>query len=505
MIFHEYTHLLIEKTVGNVPHWFNEGLAEYYSTFTLNNGREVVIGKPIARHLRLLRQGGLLPLRTLLEVNQKSPYYNEREKQGLFYAQSWLLVHYLLVANDGRRAPMLEKFIREIATNVPLERAFEDSFEMKIETLEQELLTYIKRNRFQVTTQVLDDRLDVTAPVAEAEMKEAEVQAYLGDLLLHCNRSDSEDYLQRALSLDANQPIANASLAMLRVRQGKFDEARENLERAVKANSENYLVHYYYPFALSREGVDETKRISGWAPGVEARMRAELNRAIELRPDFPESYNLLVFVNLVCGVQLDQSVKLLRQVLQTSPGRNDLLFMLAQVYIRKQDFNQAREILDLLSRSKNDADIAQQAESIRARLPSEAELASRRAVNDSLAAATESEGPSAAIDPVARLRDALRKPNSDETQIQGTLRRIECDSTGIVFDIQLEDRLLRLWSERLEAVRFISFYAGATGHVTCGTFKSEPSVIVCYVPGSKRFDGTPKSIEFVPHEFRLKS
>ena len=33
VIFHEYTHLLVNNTFKNAPVWFNEGLAEYYSTF----------------------------------------------------------------------------------------------------------------------------------------------------------------------------------------------------------------------------------------------------------------------------------------------------------------------------------------------------------------------------------------------------------------------------------------------------------------------------------------
>src|SRR6185295_14004437 len=37
VIFHEYTHLLVNNTSGNVPLWFNEGLAEYYSTFSITD------------------------------------------------------------------------------------------------------------------------------------------------------------------------------------------------------------------------------------------------------------------------------------------------------------------------------------------------------------------------------------------------------------------------------------------------------------------------------------
>src|SRR5207237_10249263 len=33
VIYHEYVHLLLDNISGNVPTWFNEGLAEYYSAF----------------------------------------------------------------------------------------------------------------------------------------------------------------------------------------------------------------------------------------------------------------------------------------------------------------------------------------------------------------------------------------------------------------------------------------------------------------------------------------
>ncbi|MGI9068707.1 MAG: hypothetical protein ACR2HX_20185 [Pyrinomonadaceae bacterium] len=48
IIFHEYTHLLVNATSINVPTWFNEGLAEYYSTFSIADDQKVVLGRPIA-------------------------------------------------------------------------------------------------------------------------------------------------------------------------------------------------------------------------------------------------------------------------------------------------------------------------------------------------------------------------------------------------------------------------------------------------------------------------
>src|SRR5882762_9461928 len=57
-IFHEYVHLLVENTMGGtVPLWFNEGLAEYYSTFDITDeNRKVILGDLVRNHVLYLRE-----------------------------------------------------------------------------------------------------------------------------------------------------------------------------------------------------------------------------------------------------------------------------------------------------------------------------------------------------------------------------------------------------------------------------------------------------------------
>ena len=103
IIFHEYTHLLVNNNSGNVPIWFNEGLAEYYSSVTVTDDQKFELGRPISNHVYLLREKKMLPLKTLFQVDHKSPYYNERDKQSVFYAQSWALMHYLILGKNAQR------------------------------------------------------------------------------------------------------------------------------------------------------------------------------------------------------------------------------------------------------------------------------------------------------------------------------------------------------------------------------------------------------------------
>ena len=124
VIYHEYVHQLVNNTSGNVPVWFNEGLAEYYSTFDIEEDRKVHLGDLISYHLMTLREGKLYPLRSLFAVDHYSPEYNEGSKRGMFYAESWALVHYLILGNNGQRLPQLGKFLELLSANVSIDEAF---------------------------------------------------------------------------------------------------------------------------------------------------------------------------------------------------------------------------------------------------------------------------------------------------------------------------------------------------------------------------------------------
>ncbi|MEP6913677.1 MAG: tetratricopeptide repeat protein [bacterium] len=517
IIFHEYTHLLVNNNSGNVPIWFNEGLAEYYSTVTVTDDQKFELGNPISGHVYLLREKKMLPLRTLFQVDHRSPYYNERDKQSVFYAQSWALMHYLILGKSGQRVARVAKFLDSLSANVPMEQAFQQAFELSFEQMEKELLQYIKNDRYPIMSGKFEQKIGTDTEMQTSPISEAEAQAYLGDLLLHSQRPEAEGYLKKALELDPNLAMAHASLGMLRVREGKPDEARKSLERAVAANSQNYLIHYYYAFALSRERMDQREIVMSYAPETAATMRAELKKAIELRPGFPESYSLLAFLNLVTGSQLDESVELLKRALAVSPGRNDLVFMLAQVYMRKEDYKTARQLLEKLSGDNVDPEVRQRAVTLLAQIGSiEAELARVRTEGNALGVEsprtlglqpTETVGNSVR-DPSSFLREALRKPEAGEMQVQGILTRIDCDSKGIVFVVTVGGRQLNVKTDSFANIDITSYVSSAGGEITCGLRKPEDSVVVDYVPAvdsRAKMNGVVKSIEFVPNDFKLKT
>jgi Tfp pilus assembly protein PilF len=515
VIFHEYTHLLVNNTFKNAPVWFNEGLAEYYSTFSLTDDQKVALGMPIGNHVYLLRQSKMLPLRTLLQVDHKSPHYNERNKQSIFYAQSWAFMHYLLVGKAGK-VEQLGKFLELLDANANMEEAFQRSFQVSFEVMEKDLRNYVKQDRYNFVKGHFENKLVLDTSAEATPLSEAEAQAYLGDLLLHSHRKDSRIYLEKALKLDPNLAMAHASLGMLYFREGKADEARASLARAVAANSQNYLTHYYYAFTLSRQRPEETS--ATYTPEVAAKIREHLQRAIALRPDFPESYKLLAFVSLVSGKDVDESIVSMKQALRALPGRADFSVTLAQLYMHKRDYKTARQLLEQVAKSNAEEKVRQPAQQILAQLDSlEQQWAkfeavrkagsSRNSTFEVVTSGTESPTTqSEPTDPSSYLREALRTPAAGETQLQGTLIKIECDAKSIVFVVQTATGVLRLKTAGFEAIELTTYSPDVKGEINCGPRKPENAVIVCYVPGVDRrqkVDGVLKSIEFVPADFKL--
>jgi cytochrome c-type biogenesis protein CcmH/NrfG len=93
-------------------------------------------------------------------------------------------------------------------------------------------------------------------------------------------------------------------------------------------------------------------------------MRAELKKAIALKPDFAESYALLGFVNVVRNEEVDETIELLKRALNMSRANQRILFMLAQLYMRKERFAEARQLLDPIVQNSPNPEMRQQAEAL---------------------------------------------------------------------------------------------------------------------------------------------
>lgn len=503
-LFHEYVHLLARTGLPRAPLWLSEGLAEVCATLDISgDGRRVRIGRALRQHARTLGARALLPMRSLLEARHDSPHYTEGDKRRLFYAQSWALTHYLLFGRGGERRAQLWRYAEQPGRGEDAARGFAAAFGSEPEELERELTAYAAGGRFAARELRLEERLAPDTGVRTEPMTEAETQAQLGDLLAHLNRhEEAESYLRRALALDPRLPSARSSLGMLRVRQGRLDDALAELEEAVRAPSSGPVAHYSYALALSRSraGVDPTGR---YLPGTEARLREHLLRAVGLAPRHADAHELLALVELGAG-NLERAAELLRRASALAPARAaHYALTLAQVSAQRGDHAEARRLLEPLARGAADESQRARAVELLEGVRRQEDYEARRARGEA-AAGGEAVG---FFEPPAV--STIRPKAEGQEQALGDLVVIECTAEEVFLHLQVEGRTLRFHTNNFERLPLVSYdpsmARGKGRRLSCGQRTASNHVLLTYrpAPGARvRSDGEVVAVDFVPKEWK---
>src|ERR1700731_2428409 len=142
-VAHDFAHLLLNYNYPPVPGWFDEGFAEYFGSIRLDDRKYEIGGAPElrARFTEDLLEGQhevrnppksltellggqvWLALPDLLTMKHDTSTYTESTHHTLFYAQSWMMVHYLL---HEKKLPETGTYFNLVENrHVPVEEAFE--------------------------------------------------------------------------------------------------------------------------------------------------------------------------------------------------------------------------------------------------------------------------------------------------------------------------------------------------------------------------------------------
>ena len=502
IIFHEYVHALtsgdaLHATLSvahptSLPTWISEGLAEYFSSFEVTGaGKNGRLGAAIASHARLLRERRLIPLETLLAVDQTSPFYVETDKKSLFYAESWALTHYLL--RPGGRRPQFRQFINALAQGKPADLSFKQAFQTGYAAIEQELRNYIGQGSYPTEDVTFARQLGFKAEMKTSALSEAEVQAYLGDMLWRGGRSvDGEAFLNRALSLDSGLALAHQSLGTLKLRQSRYAEARRHFRWAVEAGSEDYLAHYYYALAIHREQVDESQYVSDLPEESVKEMRAALRLARQLNPDFADTYKLLAFINLVRGEDLDEAIELINRAVSLAPHREDIVYTLAQIQLKRKDYTAARRTALTLAGGAAKSEVRERANMMLENIAKiEERLAQMKAEGE--ARPQQSSAP-------------LPGQRFQGDQVRGLLTRIDCDDAGVTLTVKTESRSFKFRTTQSSQLILVRYTPDVPTSMICGPISPAKPVIVTYhgaaQPRAADVDGEPIGVEFVKPDWK---
>ena len=251
VVLHEYVHLVTRQHLGDVPAWLDEGLSDFWSTLT-ERGERLEAGRPIDRYVRRLRRTrDWIPVADLVKV-PRGRYDAVKGKVELFYAESWALVHYLLLRSQPPRI------------------AFAPDLPADLSSLDHALRAHVRRPFSGVALEAPVGGTPAGAVVRK--LSEAEALATRASVLAYGEKPEGAMSLAvRALSLEPRQPQALEALGIAFFLSNRPEQARAWLRQAVDHERAGYLAHYYYAV------------LNDATPPIAAR---HLRRSIELRPGF---------------------------------------------------------------------------------------------------------------------------------------------------------------------------------------------------------------------------
>lgn len=263
-VSHELVHAFMEHNGPRRPLWLEEGLAEFYSTARLTD-REWIIGEPIPSHARLLSGAGWLEAGRFFGITPDSPLRDESTRSGIFYAQSWAVVHFLLTSPQVRaRSP---EFFSLLADGKGIASAAQTALRLTPEQLVVAARNATRSGRFPVATiaprivspeqskaEALteSDAADLLARLAMAAghpevAAGSKTSAELRGLqaLTRNDRSEAERLFREAIAEKSAGPVAYFELAMLlRDARREPDEARRLLRETLRLNPNHAEAHF---------------------------------------------------------------------------------------------------------------------------------------------------------------------------------------------------------------------------------------------------------------------
>lgn len=356
-VYHEYAHeLLNANTSTAVQTWFDEGFAEYFSTLEPSSKGTRLGMVPVAE-LQFLRQNGkLMRLADLTAIAQESQAYRQNgPAQAMFYAESWLLVHYLF---DHQLISRAEPFFSHMASGTSLNEAMQADFGMSPARFESELLEYAKGERFHYFSL---PATDAPAETTVAELTPGTAQALAADVRWHTKAQHSKDdsaayasELRALLQQEPNNPGMLRQLGMALIALEKKNEAVDFLTRAVKTGPAEVLNHYALALTLL-SNADNSSTTQD-----EGSLDRELATCAQLDPDFADVYRLQALALSQQGL-LDQATAVMRKAFVLAPRSEIYELALADLEMKKHDWAPAVALLQELKSSHN-PNVAKQAE-----------------------------------------------------------------------------------------------------------------------------------------------
>lgn len=347
VIFHEYVHFVLRNGKNRpYPVWYDEGLAEFFSTVVHHEDLMVIGAIPKSR-IAWFERGNWIPTERIVAARAYDDLYAGHDL-GMFYAQSWALVHYLTL-DRGPGSPSiggaLPRYLELVEGGSSTDDAYRAAFGEIPGRSGQKIKNLLDDGKMKVLgIPITELDFDRTEPKVRTPGA-VEIAVRLGQLYLRNGKSErAAEEFRAAIALDARNARAQAGLGDALKFQDRFDEAEPYFKRAVELDPKDPLNQIDLAKFYQDRGRKKAESIDA--------LRADLLRARELYRTVlgadgrqPEVLAMLGISHLAPGEEPRLALGYLEKAFELIPSSPELLGYFAESYLALGDEESARKFL----------------------------------------------------------------------------------------------------------------------------------------------------------------
>ncbi len=378
-VAHPLAHYLLNFNYPQTQGWFDEGLAEYFGSIYI--GRQVEIGgdpellpewhEDIFDEMRrdpnvpqsltqLVSSPVWLSMVDLFTMKHDGSGTREGTHNTLYYAQSWMVVHYLVNKNKMPEAGTYFDLV--VNQKVPVEKAMVQAFDMSPAQMEDAAKTYFKSLSglgiaLDQAKKPVADPADIQQPyhfalpfnaddigMTVAPVKDEEARAVVDDVMARIpeHRDQALQDLQQLTADPKDNEAARRGLAWEDIRQKRFDAAADELDKATELNPRDPWIWYYRSALKYRKAQAARQEMQGLA-----NMMQDLRAVADWYPELADAYNMLGMAR-VEGGGINSALEAQRQAIALAPRNVEYQFNLGQIYVAGKKWDLAREVFTRL-------------------------------------------------------------------------------------------------------------------------------------------------------------
>lgn len=380
IILHEYVHFVLRNAATTrYPSWYDEGFAEFLSTARTYKDDQVALGAFPKARLSAFQYLEWVPLKRIISANS---FLDLRGRaRGMFYPESWALVHYLFLDRESTGRPVgeeIEDYLNQVRSGTEPATAFESAFGETTDSASRNIQNILERRKLRVIaipTESLD--YDRTEPSVRS-LSPGEVAYWHGKLgFLRGRWEQSEENFRIAVEERPTDSRAWAGLGDALKFQERYDDAGPAFERSIELDADSALNQLDYAEFL--EHVARESEFGEERTRLLAEARAAYQRSRELDDSIPETLAMHGRSYTAEGEKAAVGYAMALEALKMMPASQILLGNMAELSLAVGRETEAREWLGKLYALEQGEDAEKEIENhlsaIKARRTKEAAIA----------------------------------------------------------------------------------------------------------------------------------